>query len=209
MSTRPLSLPPLGCLSLFAYYLVCATLHKRSSGSSTRYFVVYIDFCYAYIDDLLVASTSPEEHLQHLQLVFKQLQEHGVIINPHKCLFGVPEVDFLGHHNSFDGITPLPDKDSDRDMLVHHCPSFPPQSRDSTKSMWTWLALCPQHADTHIFSLVLTGSHNGQRPCPYQTSPPRPLLKHLSVGGLPVTVSLHLSSLTEAVSLNQIFGDNL
>jgi len=34
-----------------------------------------LDFCYAYIDDILVASKSEEEHLQHLRILFKRLQE--------------------------------------------------------------------------------------------------------------------------------------
>lgn len=62
---------------------------------------------YAYIDDILIASKTPEEHLYHLRLVFERLSEHGVIINPHKCQLGVPSLDFLGHHIDSSGITPL------------------------------------------------------------------------------------------------------
>ena len=47
-----------------------------------------LDFCYAYIDDILVASASPEEHLQHLETVFQRLREYGVVINSMKCVFG-------------------------------------------------------------------------------------------------------------------------
>ena len=67
-----------------------------------------LPFAYAYIDDILIASTPKEEHLKHLRLVFKRLTTYGVIINPNKCLFGVPELDF--HHISNKGITPLPGK---------------------------------------------------------------------------------------------------
>ena len=65
---------------------------------------------YCYIDDVLIASSSPEQHLADLRTVFNRLAKHGIVINPNKCLFGVPEMDFLGHHISTDGITPLPDK---------------------------------------------------------------------------------------------------
>ena len=32
-----------------------------------------LEFCYSYIDDILIASTFPEEHCQHLHLVFVRL----------------------------------------------------------------------------------------------------------------------------------------
>ena len=69
-----------------------------------------ISFAYAYIDDILIASATPEEHLRHLRIVFGRLATHGIIINPNKCLFGVPELDFLRHHIDQRGITPLPEK---------------------------------------------------------------------------------------------------
>ncbi len=66
-----------------------------------------LDFCFGYIDDLLIASKSPEEHIQHLRLVLERLATYGLTINPTKCIFGVPSLDFLGHHVSQDGIRPL------------------------------------------------------------------------------------------------------
>ena len=69
-----------------------------------------LHFAYDYVDDVLIARDTPETHLQHLRLVFSRLEEHGIVINPHKCLFGVKELDFLGHHIDCNGITPLADK---------------------------------------------------------------------------------------------------
>ena len=63
-----------------------------------------LTFCYAYIDDLLIASTSLEEHKTHLRLVLQHLSDHGMVINPAKCVFGISELDFLGHHISEQGI---------------------------------------------------------------------------------------------------------
>ena len=77
-----------------------------------------LHFCYAYIDDLLIASSSPEEHKQHLRLVLERLNEHGIIINPTKCVFGVDQLDFLGHHVDSMGIRPLEEK-------VHVIREFP------------------------------------------------------------------------------------
>ena len=69
-----------------------------------------LPFCYVYIDDLLVASTSMGEHRCHLRQVLERLSEHGIVINPSKCEFGVKELDFLGHHVDSHGIRPLADK---------------------------------------------------------------------------------------------------
>ena len=66
-----------------------------------------IPFAYVYIDDVLVASTTPEEHLEHLRIVFERLAANGIVVNPNKCVFGVNELDFLGHHIDCNGITPL------------------------------------------------------------------------------------------------------
>ena len=68
-----------------------------------------LDFCYAYIDDLLIAS-SEVDHKRHLQLVFERLSEYGVVINPTKCEFGVAQLQFLGHDVDSKGIRPLTEK---------------------------------------------------------------------------------------------------
>ena len=85
--------------------------------NATQTFQLFIDqvlrglhFCYAYLDDLLVASASPQEHLVHLWQVFQRLHDHGVIINPSKCEFGAPSLQFLGHQIDSAGIRPLEQK---------------------------------------------------------------------------------------------------
>jgi hypothetical protein len=60
------------------------------------------DFCFAYLDDILVFSRSLEEHEQHLRALFTQLQRYG-IINPAKCVVRAPEVTFLGYKVSAEG----------------------------------------------------------------------------------------------------------
>ena len=69
-----------------------------------------LHFSYAYIDDLLITSTSTEEHKHHLRLVFQCLSDYGIILNPTKCVLGVPDLEFLGHHISSQGIRPLGNK---------------------------------------------------------------------------------------------------
>ena len=85
-----------------------------------------------YLDDVLVASSSPEEHFQHLRLIFDRLSHHGIIINAQKCVFGATSVKFLGHLVDSDGIHPLPSK-------VQAIADFPlPTSR---KQLRTFLGL--------------------------------------------------------------------
>ena len=79
--------------------------HKLSNALLTKCCVSY-HFVYAYIDDLLVASSSSEEHYSHLKHLFRKLDEYGV----DKYVFGVGSVEFLGHYVSTDGIVPLPAK---------------------------------------------------------------------------------------------------
>lgn len=66
--------------------------------------------CYAYLDDILIASPDETTHLQHLKEVFTRLQDHGIQLNPAKCRFGVPSLEFLGHRVDKDGIYPLEEK---------------------------------------------------------------------------------------------------
>ena len=69
-----------------------------------------LDFCYGYIDDILIASPNPEEHRYHLRLVLERLNEYGILINPQKCEFGVQSLNFLGHRVDSTGIHPLEEK---------------------------------------------------------------------------------------------------
>ena len=69
-----------------------------------------LHFTFAYIDDVLITSKTPAEHQQHLCTVLERFQEHGIVINPAKCEFGVSELSFLGHHVDKHGIRPLEER---------------------------------------------------------------------------------------------------
>ena len=106
MFTKLPSLPRLGYMSSYKCHLAYVIPPKPFSGSLIMFFVV----CYSYMDDLLIASTSTEQHLQHVWFVLECLSIHGIVINPHKSFFGVAELDFFGHRINNRGITPLQDK---------------------------------------------------------------------------------------------------
>lgn len=67
-------------------------------------------FVYAYIDDILVARRTEQEHQDHLRCLFRKLDEHGLMINPEKSHLGVSSVSFLGHQIDCHGIRPLTSK---------------------------------------------------------------------------------------------------
>jgi len=53
--------------------------------------------CLVYLDDVIVFSGSPEEHLQHLDEVLTLLGKAGVTLKASKCHFSQEEVEYLGH----------------------------------------------------------------------------------------------------------------
>ena len=72
-----------------------------SLRNATQTFQRFIDqvlrglpLCYAYIDDVLIASATPDEHKKHLRLTFNRLKEYGIIINPTKCVLGASSLHF-------------------------------------------------------------------------------------------------------------------
>lgn len=68
------------------------------------------DCCFIYIDDILVASKTFDDHLHHLQLVFERLQRAGLRLKPAKCRFLMDKVPYLGFIISKHGIQPDPSK---------------------------------------------------------------------------------------------------
>ncbi|XP_050665912.1 uncharacterized protein LOC126966079 [Leptidea sinapis] len=69
-----------------------------------------LDFCFGYIDDILIFSESPLQHQQHLRQLFQRLTDYGILINTAKCVFGKDEVTFLGFTVSAAGVKPLEEK---------------------------------------------------------------------------------------------------
>jgi len=66
-----------------------------------------LPYCFTYIDDILVFSSSLEEHVDHLRQVLLLCRQHGLTIGLPKCEFAVPELEFLGHKLSAHGCAPL------------------------------------------------------------------------------------------------------
>lgn len=51
----------------------------------------------AYLDDLVVFSSSWLKHLEHLHVVLQQLREAGLMAKPIKCQITMKQCVYLGH----------------------------------------------------------------------------------------------------------------
>ena len=59
-----------------------------------------------YLDDVLVAGKTEQEHLKNLDKVLSRLKEAGLCLKRSKCEFLLPEVEYLGHILTKEGIKP-------------------------------------------------------------------------------------------------------
>ena len=66
-----------------------------------------LPFCFMYVDDILVFSSSLEAHVDHLRQVLLLCRQHGLTIGLPKCEFAVEKIEFIGHILSSSGCSPL------------------------------------------------------------------------------------------------------
>ena len=57
------------------------------------------DFCFAlaYLDNIIILSKTPQEHLSHIRMVFKKLGSANLSMKKSKCSFFSTEIQYLGH----------------------------------------------------------------------------------------------------------------
>lgn len=65
-------------------------------------------FVLVYLDDIVVYSSTPEEHLYHLRLVFERLAQYGLRCSLKKCRFGETSLRYLGFLLDEEGNQPDP-----------------------------------------------------------------------------------------------------
>ena len=75
-------------------------------------------YCFNYLDDVIVFSDMPDEHLWRMRDVFNCLREHGLKLKPSKCEVFKSENNYLAHHVSQKGVLP-----SKKNLeLITQCP---------------------------------------------------------------------------------------
>ena len=62
------------------------------------------------MDDVIVFSKTPEEHIAWLEAVFMKISDTGLKLKPSKCKFFKRQIHYLGHIFSENGIEMDPKK---------------------------------------------------------------------------------------------------
>ena len=87
-----------------------------------------LTYCLIYLDDVIVFSDTPAEHLRRMRVVFDPLREHGLKLKPSKCDVFKSEINYLAHHVSRKGVLP-----SKKNLeSIAQCP--PPDTYTKVKS---------------------------------------------------------------------------
>ena len=74
-------------------------------------FVDMLDVCVVvYLDDILIYSQDPEQHVAHVREVLIRLRRNGLFAKPEKCEFHSTSVEYLGYCLSPQGLSMSPEK---------------------------------------------------------------------------------------------------
>ena len=71
---------------------------------------LHLNWCIIYLDDIIVFSETPQEHMRRLRGVFQKLASAGLKLKPNKCEFFKKKITYLGHVVSEKGIEVDPKK---------------------------------------------------------------------------------------------------
>ena len=87
-----------------------------------------LTYCLIYLDDVIVFSDMPDEHLRRMRVVFNCLRKHGLKLKPSKCEGFKSEINNPAHHVSRNGVLP-----SKKNLeSITQCP--PPDTYTKVKS---------------------------------------------------------------------------
>ena len=64
----------------------------------------------AYLDDIIIFSKTKEDHLKHIEIIFKKLKKANLKLKESECNFFKKEIHYLGHLIPVSSIQPLPEK---------------------------------------------------------------------------------------------------
>jgi hypothetical protein len=67
-------------------------------------------FILVFFDDILIYSETMSDHFQHLSIALSLLRQFQLYAKMSKCVFGVSQVEYLGHVISAQGVSTDPTK---------------------------------------------------------------------------------------------------
>ena len=85
-------------------------------------------FARVYIDDVIIFSQTPEEHLRHIDHVLRIIYESGLRVHPEKSVFFAAGMEYLGFFLSAHGLSPVEAK------ILAFRNLRPPRNRDEVKT---------------------------------------------------------------------------
>ena len=66
--------------------------------------------CFVYIDDIVIFGETIEKHPKNLQLVLESIKQFGLRLKPTKCEYLKPEIEYLSHLITANGVKPIAEK---------------------------------------------------------------------------------------------------
>jgi len=98
----------------FMYYKMPFKLINAGSKFQRAMDILFVGekekFILIYLDDMMVFSTSDEDHIKHIKQTFIKCRKYGLSLNPKKSHFAMEEGKMLGHIVSKDGVKIDPER---------------------------------------------------------------------------------------------------
>jgi len=95
--------------------------------------------CLVYLDDIIIYSPTPTDHVKHVRLVLERIERAGLTLKREKCHFGARAVELLGYVVCSQGIKANPDK-------VQAISTMPPPT--NAKGVRRFLGMCGYYRQT-------------------------------------------------------------
>lgn len=106
---------------LFEFPVMCFRLHNATQTFQRvmNDMSCGLEFYFAYIDDVLIAPNSLDEHEQQVCVVLKRRYDYSIATNQAKCDFAVKTLTFLGHTINKDVCCSNPERIDAINLLVY------------------------------------------------------------------------------------------
>ena len=102
-------------------------------------------FAMGYLDDIIIFSKNEEDHLKHVEEIFRRLEHFDLKMKREKCSFFKKHIQYLGHIISNEGIQPLPEKLDSIRKMPH--PKNPKEAKQFLGLIGYYRKFVPRFAD--------------------------------------------------------------